>query len=295
LETFGGSFHPLCREDFPMSYRVFACSLLALATLPLAAQERPAAEPNRGAYVVKYAAAKDLAGLLAVHFKGAAEIQAGPEGTSNCLLINAPPAVFKEIIKAVELLDRRPQSVAIDVFVIELVARKADDKNRRPDEMDFSGTIPNVVDRLATMQKTGQVAGFKRIQLTTLAGQPATLMLGESKPFVAASTVTATGLARRSIMYRSLGTQVKVTPRLAADKTVTLDLNVENSRSRASATATVGQDEKGNPIPATEFLQSNLATKVSVASGQAALAKNAEGTSKDGETLIVVGARVIEP
>jgi type II secretory pathway component GspD/PulD (secretin) len=278
-----------------MSHRLFAYAWLALATLPLAAQERPAAEPQRGAYVVKYAAAKDLAGILAKHFKGAASIQAGPVGTSNCVLINAPPAVFDEIMKTLEQLDRRPQSIAVEVFVVELPATNADDEHPRTDEKDFTGTIANVVDRLVAMQKRGQVAGFKQIQLTTLEGQLGTLMLGESKPFVTSSVVTATGLARRSITYRSLGTQIKVTPRVGADETVTLDLSVQNSRSRASATATVGKDEKGNAIPATEFVQTNLATTVSVASGQAALAKNAKGTSKEGETLIVVGARVVEP
>ena len=65
---------------------------------------------------------------------------------------------------------------------------------------------------------------------------------------------------------------------------------------RDSATATVGKDEKGNPIPATEFLLTNLAAKVSVVSGKAALAKDAKVISKEGqgETLIVVGARVAE-
>ena len=41
----------------------------------------------------------------------------------------------------------------------------------------------------------------------------------------------------------------------------------------------------------------DFATKISVASGKAALAKDAKVTSKkgQGETLIVVGARVVEP
>ena len=112
--------------------------------VPAAAQDRPTVEQKRGAYVVKYAAAKDLAGILAKHFKGAAEIQAGPEGTSNCLLINAQPAVFDEVMKTLEQLDRRPHSVAVEVFVIELPMKKADDKGNRPDERDFSGTIDDV-------------------------------------------------------------------------------------------------------------------------------------------------------
>jgi type II secretory pathway component GspD/PulD (secretin) len=278
-----------------MSHRLFACAWLALAAVPLTAQERPTAEPKRGAYVVKYAAAKDLAGLLARHFKGAAEIQAGPEGTSNCLLINAPPAVFDEVMKTLDQLDRRPHSVAVEVFVVELPVTGADDTYRRPDEKDFSGSLADVHQRLAALQKKGQVAGVKRIQLTTLEGQPGSLMLGETKSFVTGSTVTATGIAARSIMYRDLGTQVKVTPQVTADKTVTLDLNMLDSRSRDSASSTVGKDAKGNPIPAAEFIRTTLSTKVSVTSGNAVLAKDAKGTSKEGqgETLIVIGARIV--
>jgi type II secretory pathway component GspD/PulD (secretin) len=277
--------------------RLLACALVALAALPVVAQDRPAAETKRGAYVLKFAAAKDLAGVLAKHFKGAAEIQAGPAGASNCLLINAPPAVFDEVLKTLELLDRRPRSVAVEVFVVELPAAKGDEKPKRPDEKDLSGALGDVESALNAMQKKGQVAGFRHIRLTTLEGQPASLLLGENKPYTTGSAVTATGIATRSIMYRDLGTQVKVTPQVAADGTVTLDLNLQDSRARESTTATVGKDGKGNPIPATEFLLTTLTAKVGVASGKAALAKDAKVVSKEGEgeTLIVVGARVVEP
>ncbi len=59
----------------------------------------------------------------------------------------------------------------------------------------------------------------------------------------------------------------------------------------------MGKDDKGNPIPAAEILVTKLAAKVSVVSGKAALAKDVKVTSKEGqgETLIVVGARVVEP
>jgi type II secretory pathway component GspD/PulD (secretin) len=203
-----------------MSQRLLVCALLALSAVPAAAQERLAAERKRGAYVVQYAAAKDLVGILAKHFKGAAEIQAGPEGTSNCLLINAPPAVFEEVLKTLEKLDRRPRSVAVEVFVVELAATTADDKEKRPDEKDFSGTLDEVAQRLDAMVKKGQVVRFKRIQLTTLEGQLGLLLQGERKPYP---------LGPGRFVYRDVGTQVQVTPQVTADKSVTLDLKVQDS------------------------------------------------------------------
>jgi hypothetical protein len=252
-------------------------ALLAPAVLPATAQERPTAEQKRGAYVVKYAAAKNLAGILAKQFKGAAEIQAGPEGTSNCLLINAPPAVFDEVMKTLEQLDRRPYSVAVELFVIELRPKKADDKVRGPDEKDFSGTIDEVAAHLETLMKIGQVIGYKRIQLSTLEGQPGVLAQEENKPFAMGPGHTT---------YLNVGTRVRVTPLVTADGSVTLDLSVNDNRGRDSATV----------AGLTEFILTSLTGKVSVAPGKAALAKDAKVISKEGEgeTLIVVGARVAE-
>jgi uncharacterized protein (TIGR03067 family) len=261
-----------------MLQRLLASALVALAIMPATAQERPAAETKRGAYVVKYSPAKNLADILAKHFKGAAEIQAGPEGTSNCLLINSPPAVFDEVLKTLEQLDRRPRSVAVEVFVVELPMKKADDKEKRPEEKEFSGAIDDVAKRLDAMMKKGQVAGFKRIQLTTLEGQLGSLALNENKPFAMGDSTT---------VYRNVGTIIKVTPQVTADASVTLDLNVQDSRGRDSV------DQPGKP----EFVLTSLAGKISVAPGKATLAKDAKVTSKEGEgeTLIVVGARVAEP
>jgi hypothetical protein len=181
-------------------------------------------------------------------------------------------------MKTLEKLDRRPHSVAVEVFVVELPTKKAGDKDKGPDERDFSGTIGDVAERLDAMMKGGQVAGFKRIQLSTLEGQLGSLVLGENKPF-------ATGT--NTITYRNVGTQVKVTPQVTADGSVTLDLNVQDSRGRDSATAP----------GTTEFILTSLTGKVRVAPGKAALAKDAKVTSKEGEgeTLIVVGARVAGP
>jgi type II secretory pathway component GspD/PulD (secretin) len=123
-------------------------------------------------------------------------------------------------------------------------------------------------------------------------------MLGENKAYVTGSTVTGTGIVSRQMAYRQVGSIVRVTPQVAADKTVTLALKVEDSRMYHPLDApAVGTDENKNPIPATAFSQTNLETKVSVASGKALLAKDAKSTQKEGQgqLLIVVGARVVEP
>jgi hypothetical protein len=87
--------------------------------------------------------------------------------------------------------------------------------------------------------------------------------------------------------YRNVGTRVKVTPQVMANGSVTLDLSVEDSHGRDSATV------EGK----TEFSMTSLAGKISVESGKAVLAKDVKAKSKEGEgeILMVVGARVAEP
>jgi hypothetical protein len=125
--------------------------------------------------------------------------------------------------------------------------------------------------------RRGQVTGVKRIQIRTLEGQPGSLMLGENKPFAMKNNIT----------FRNVGTQVKVTPQVMGDGSISLDLNVQDSRGRDSATV------EGT----TEFILTSLAGKISVAPGKATLAKDAKVISREGkgETVIVVGARVAEP
>jgi type II secretory pathway component GspD/PulD (secretin) len=283
-------------EETTMSRCLLACALFLLVSVAACAEDRPAAERKRGAYFMKHTTAKSLAEILAKHFKGTADIQAGPEGTSNFILVNAPPAVFDEVMKTIEQVDRRPHSVVVVVYVVKAAAKKPDDKGKGLEEKDLSGAIDDVSKRLDAMMRKGQIASLERIQITTLQGQVGSLMQGENKPYVTGVVMSRTGVAAKSVTYRNLGTRVKVTPQVAADRSVSLNVSIEDTRSRDSATATVGKDEKGNPIPATEFIQTSFAGIIRVASGKAALAKDVKVSSKDGEgeSFIVVGASIVD-
>src|SRR5947208_2353182 len=91
------------------------------------ARPTDAAKNRRIAYVVQHGVAKDLAAVLSKHFQGAAEVQVLPASASNCLLINAPAAVFDEVIKLLAQFDRRPLTIAVEVLVAEVRAKKGGD------------------------------------------------------------------------------------------------------------------------------------------------------------------------
>jgi hypothetical protein len=116
-------------------YRVAVGLALALGLAAAAAAADPAAKDDAGnkrlLYIVKHGSAKDLAAVLGAHFKGAAEVQALPDATSNTLLISAGPAAFDEVVKLLEQLDRPPQTVAVDILIVTL-GKKAEGETAAP-------------------------------------------------------------------------------------------------------------------------------------------------------------------
>src|SRR5262249_14550942 len=94
-------------------------------------------------YVVKYGSAKDLAATLGKFFKGDVEVQALNEPTSNCLLINAPASAFEEVVKALEQIDRRPQLVAVDLYLASPPA-KPGEGDKEVDTKEFTGPTADV-------------------------------------------------------------------------------------------------------------------------------------------------------
>jgi type II secretory pathway component GspD/PulD (secretin) len=269
---------------------------------PEPARDGDSAKEKRLLYVVRNGSAKDLAAVLSKHFKAAADIQALPDGPSNCLLISAAPAVLDEAVKALAELDRRPALIAVEVIVVEVTPKKNSDGKLEPsdkdlDEKEFTGPTADVLARVEAMQKKGHVGEVRRVQLTTLENQPASALAGENRPFVRGVTVTGGGKVARSVTFHQLGDQVKVTPRVGPEKRVLLDLNVNHSGARIPEDGIeLGKDENGVAIRMAEFVTATLEAQTAVAAGQAVAVKGVKTTSKSGQaqTLVLATARVVE-
>jgi type II secretory pathway component GspD/PulD (secretin) len=283
--------------------RLLLLAGLFALTGPAPAQTEPAAKARRTVYVVKHGAAKDLANVLGKHFKDDAEVQVLPDAPSNCLLISAPPAVFDEVVKVLDQLDRRPHAVSVEVLVAELAPKKAEgDKtgaaDKELDESEFTGPADQVLARVEGLQKKGQVQNLRRIQLTAIENQPGSAAIGETKPVVTAVTKSATGHVGRIITHQPVGTMVRLTPRLTAEKQVQLDLSVEdNGVAFPEDGFQLGADENGKPILAADIFTASVKTKLDVPAGQAVAARDIKTTSKSGRarSLVIVTARVVEP
>jgi len=276
---------------------LLAATLLATAAFAQdekgkpAPPKRPAVETKRGIVFLAHGVAKETAKVLASYFQGDADIHPGPDGAGNCLLVSAPTHVFDDVVATIERLDRRAQSIVVDVLIVELHSKTPADK--APDSKELAGPFPDVSRRLESMVKEGRLVGLKQFQFSAVEGQQATMSLTENKPYAMGAMTSGRGNVSTPITYRNIGTQVRVSPLVMGDGSIKLDLNIEDSRARDSSTASVGKDEKGAPIQAADFIQTSLTAKVSVPPGQAVVANHARTISSagQGQTLIVVAAR----
>jgi type II secretory pathway component GspD/PulD (secretin) len=289
---------PFAQEPLMSKHLAFFFLLASFVVVSAAARadDPPAAKNKHIVYVVKFGAAKDVATVLAKQFKGEAEIEALSDSPANCLLISASPAVFEEITKILGELDKRPMMVAIDLTVAEVSAKKGEDASAL-EEKDFTGPAQQVMPKFEALRRSGTLANIRRMQLTGVENKAASILSGETKSVVTGVHVTGTGMSTKSIMMRQVGTKVDATPRVAADKSIMLDLNVDESYLRVPDDAPVlGKDDTGAPIRASETVMATLKTHLTLAPGQVVTVKMAQRDSKAGvgQTLVLVTARIVE-
>lgn len=279
-----------------------ACLWLILAAAA-PAQEGAAGEKKQLVYVLKGGSASDLAGALGQLFQGTADVQVHAEASSNCLLVSAPPAVLDEVIKILGQLDRPPQSVALEVLILDLPARR--DEAAKLERVEplldprvFNGPIEDVLAKVQDLQRKGWISGLKRVRLTALDNQQASVQVGETKPMVTGSTVSRGGLASNTVTFRDMGTLVNVVPKITPDGSVQLRLTVEESRPRsAENNLPLGSAERGGaPLSPPQLVTTSLRTTLTVPGGRAIVASGiaTEGKAENGQTLVIVTARLIE-
>ncbi len=288
---------------------ITAVALLSFATTPTRAQvpgapppvvraQKPVGETKRVLYYVRHGSAKELSRALGQIYKGDAEIEAVSEGNGKCLLIKATPRTCEEILALLEKVDRPLRVVAIDIWIVE-----TPDKDEKPDTLinprDLTGSTDTVTKKLRDLQNKGTLGSVRHYQMSTAEGRDARIQLGESKPMVTGST----GFGGRgggtavSITYRETGVMINAYPVISESGGIALDLKIEDSGMRQPNDGPqVGTTDKGAPIRASVMTVSQVKTLLNVKSGEVTpvTGVKTEGKSKGAQTLILVGAHVVD-
>jgi hypothetical protein len=233
---------------------------------------------------VQYGDAVALAEVVGRHFRGEADVVAPTAGSGNLILVSGPAT--DEVVKMLGRLDRKPRSVEVEVTLAELAAAK-------------DGKELSAADLATAALKD---AKGQRIKLTAVDGQPIATQSGGNKPVVTSSAVApgggrggagpggfgGPGVVQKSVSYQSVGTTLKMTPRVGADDAVTLELSVQDSRVRAP--------DAGDESGASSTETSSLTTKLIIPAGRSVVAQAVRTETKAGAVVavVVVAARVVE-
>jgi type II secretory pathway component GspD/PulD (secretin) len=147
-------------------------------------------------------------------------------------------------------------------------------------------------DLLPTLAEAGAIGEPIRLSGTTFENESIEIKLGFDKPIVQATTVHERG-RNNSVMYRSMGTIVKVVPALLGDG-VRIDLELEHSRLGSEDRGTVvSEPAEGEAIRAPASAQSSFKGSLLVPEGKAILfgVMSGDDDSVDKGLLVAIRAQ----
>ncbi len=121
---------------------------------------------------------------------------------------------------------------------------------------------------IRALKTQGRIDILSRPQIMTLDNQAASVLVGQSVPYVTSTNITATGLLSNGVSYRNVGVELQVTPRIGPDGRVLMRVIPEVSSVAPTSI------NLGNGQLATAFNVQNLTTTV---------------TAQDGETVALGG------
>jgi type II secretory pathway component GspD/PulD (secretin) len=195
------------------------------------------------------------------------------EPMGNTLLLSGPADTIEEVQRLVAQLDRPASMVALEVVVANAPWAEA---TASPGPQGKAAPAPagplRVVARPATMDVLANA------RLTVLGNNPAHLHLGLRAATVVGTSIMPFGQTN-VLNYESMGTMVQITPRVAPDEVVWLDISVESSgHGPREEGVVIVAPKQGEPtrVAAVETLTAH--TTVSVPAGQTIVL--AEGTPK---------------
>jgi type II secretion system protein D len=231
------------------------------------------------------------------------EIAVVAEPISNTLLISASPRYFESITNLIHELDTPQPQVLIQVLVAEVSLDSAldlglewtykgvpfaagiDISESKWIATGFSSAVTggDYSFLFRALEDKGRLEVLSRPQIVTADNKPAVINIGQTIPLITDSRVTERGDTINSFRYENVGVNLSVTPRIAPDGFVKLDVGTTNSTIssttvRVNANATV-------PI----INQRIANTTVSVQSGQTILIGGLIGTLDDKRVMKVPG------
>ena len=148
------------------------------------------------------------------------------EMMSNSLIISGTPAAIRETVKLVEQLDAEPRMVCVQAVIGLVESREGLSLlTPNPEGPELSCSHEEACELIEEFSKSDAVKILARPQIMTLDNQSASLQIGQRVP---RAVITKDGSATMTALD-DVGLIVGLTPRIAADGTVTMEIDLEKS------------------------------------------------------------------
>lgn len=194
------------------------------------------------------------------------------------------------------------QLIAFELWIIRM-RDAADPKNA--DELEQLSTrpadLPTIlgdrdqvrafIDRMQARKRLRSTAEYR---LTVLDGQKSLLLDSAQLPQVTGVTLSDFGQSN-NLLYRQVGTNIELTPRVERDRTITVDIRVEQSRLEVSDEVAITKPKEGDAEYAVTIPALTLKTNVSLENGDAVLVAQMNDSEKHTTELLILSAAFVKP
>ena len=279
-----------------ISFLLQASRLLGQAPAAPQASNKPSAEEvapkQRSMYAARYLPATDLAKAMSAFFQDVPHeaLSVSAEPITNRLLISGQRDRVAEVLSFLDALDRQPEMLAIDIWIVELKQPAAD-----ANALSFSGPLEKILPQLVELQKAEKLAIANHIQLGGASNQPMSVQQGERRPFVRGSQITAGG-RQSSVTFENVGTVVGVTARVTPNGEIVAQFDVNKSfpapQEQAAVAPGVARVEERRPESS---LTITCQTTTTIRDGHATTLSGISSNSSSPEVRIVAAARIVDP
>jgi type II secretory pathway component GspD/PulD (secretin) len=255
---------------------------------------------ERLVYTVRYVSAADLLNNVLPVFQNTpgTTLIGSADANSNSILLSGPPDTVGEAVKILQMLDRQPKSVSIDIWIVDTRSTGWEATANKEIDAALKGSQTKLVELLQKVEAQKQAVVLNHLQLTSVEGVQAMVQLGERKPRVTGTTRNNVGRSM-SVALEDMGTTAKVTPRVSADRKIVLAIELGKSFSAPEETGVViAEAADGTPqtrSPSAITIQAK--TTLDLGDGELASLSTLASGAKDvgGDIRVLVSAQIVPP
>jgi type II secretory pathway component GspD/PulD (secretin) len=194
-----------------------------------------------------------------------------PDAVSNSLVIAGPVDAVGEVRELVEQLDYSAGMDSIEVAIGDAPLDETRPAGAKPPAKAAAGKAAS---QLHQIEKPKNMEIAVRARLMTMDNQPAFLHVGRREPRVTGTTVSQSGTVNQ-VQLENVGTILGVTPRIAPDGTVAMEIDVEDS--------CLGPPQEGTPVITPKEGQAARTPNIETMTAQTSL------QISDGQTVVLGG------